>query len=184
MQRSLKEARQSCDEALAESQERTRELQAAQDTVRGLEAERSNIARELLDFNTDLKIQRRECAKFETELEAMRHEQVTAELGRARQVSDLEADLTSTRQRLFSAQKEAKAAGIRCGELSNELASFESNLRDSVSEQRQKYKLQTRRLSAQIEYLKAKYTRENTFRTALALQKKFLLLLVGGMSLT
>jgi hypothetical protein len=43
--------------------------------------------------------------------------------------------------------------------------------------------VQTRRLSAQIEYLKAKYTREATFRNALSLQKKFLLLLVGGMSL-
>lgn len=49
--------------------------------------------------------------------------------------------------------------------------------------QGKKFKVQARRLSAQIEYLKAVYARENTFRSALALQKKFLLLLVGGMSL-
>jgi len=40
-----------------------------------------------------------------------------------------------------------------------------------------------RRLAAQIEYLKALYARENTYRNALSLQKKFLLVLVGGMSL-
>lgn len=38
-------------------------------------------------------------------------------------------------------------------------------------------------MATQIQYLKAKYTRESTFRNALALQKRYLLLLVGGMSL-
>jgi hypothetical protein len=52
-----------------------------------------------------------------------------------------------------------------------------------LEEQRAKFKAQTRDLAAQIRYLKAKFTRESTFRNGLALQKRYFLLLVGGMSL-
>jgi hypothetical protein len=38
-------------------------------------------------------------------------------------------------------------------------------------------------LAVQIQYLMAKFTRETMFRKDLALQKRYLLLLVGGMSL-
>lgn len=35
----------------------------------------------------------------------------------------------------------------------------------------------------QIRYLKAKFTRESTFRSALAAQKRYFLVMIGGMSL-
>jgi hypothetical protein len=44
------------------------------------------------------------------------------------------------------------------------------------------YRRQIGILAARIEYLKAKYTRENTFRNALARQKKYLYLCLGGYS--
>jgi hypothetical protein len=52
-----------------------------------------------------------------------------------------------------------------------------------MAEQKAHFKALTRGLATQIQYLKAKYTRESTFRNGLALQKRYLLLLVGGMSL-
>lgn len=58
-----------------------------------------------------------------------------------------------------------------------------SDTQTALSEQRARFKAQTRDLGAQIRYLKAKFTREATFRNGLSLQKRYLLLLVGGMSL-
>jgi hypothetical protein len=52
-----------------------------------------------------------------------------------------------------------------------------------MTEQKLRFKSQSRDLATQIRYLKAKFTREASFRNALALQKRYLLLLVGGMSL-
>lgn len=58
-----------------------------------------------------------------------------------------------------------------------------SGLSQALTDQKARFKSQTKDLAAQIHYLKAKYTRESTFRNGLALQKRYLLLLVGGMSL-
>lgn len=63
------------------------------------------------------------------------------------------------------------------------LTSRPSGLSDTLAEQKSRFKSQSRELATQIRYLKAKYTREATFRNALALQKRYLLLLVGGKSL-
>jgi hypothetical protein len=52
-----------------------------------------------------------------------------------------------------------------------------------LTDQKAKFKVQVHELAVQIRYLKAKFTREATFRNGLALQKRYLLLLVGGMSL-
>jgi hypothetical protein len=57
------------------------------------------------------------------------------------------------------------------------------NTAEALAEQKARFKAQSRDLSAQIRYLKAKFTRESTFRNGLSLQKRYLLLMVGGMSL-
>lgn len=67
--------------------------------------------------------------------------------------------------------------------VSNELILICRNIETALEEQRTRFKAQSRDLAMQIRYLKAKFTRESTFRNALALQKRYLLLLVGGMSL-
>ena len=54
---------------------------------------------------------------------------------------------------------------------------------EALNAQQARFKSQARDLASQIRYLKAKYTREASFRNALSLQKRYLLLLVGGMSL-
>lgn len=53
----------------------------------------------------------------------------------------------------------------------------------ALAEQKARFKSQTRDLATQIRYLKAKYTREATFRNGLSLQKRYYLLMIGGMSL-
>jgi len=53
----------------------------------------------------------------------------------------------------------------------------------TLQEQRARFKTQMQYLAVQIQYLMAKFTRETMFRKDLALQKRYLLLLVGGMSL-
>lgn len=53
----------------------------------------------------------------------------------------------------------------------------------ALQEQRVRFKTQMQYLAVQIQYLMAKFTRETMFRKDLALQKRYLLLLVGGMSL-
>ena len=58
-----------------------------------------------------------------------------------------------------------------------------SNTAQALEDQRARFKIQTRELGAQIKYLMAKCARESTFKNALCLQKRYLLLLVGGMSL-
>lgn len=183
-QRSLIDARQATEELQGQLQERTQALEATREQVQALESERLKMTRELLDFTNDLDIQRRECAKFGSELAALRNGQLAREIAHDDEFASLNQQLTRTKEELLMANGQAKEAHDRHAQLSRELATLESKSRDSALEQRQKYKVQTRRLSAQIEYLKAKYTRENTFRNALALQKKFLLLMVGGMSLT
>jgi hypothetical protein len=57
------------------------------------------------------------------------------------------------------------------------------NTSTAHAEQKLRFKAQTRDLAAQIRYLKAKFTRESTFRNGLCLQKRYLLLMIGGMSL-
>jgi len=57
------------------------------------------------------------------------------------------------------------------------------NTSTALAEQKMRFKAQTRDLAAQIRYLKAKFTRESTFRNGLCLQKRYLLLMIGGMSL-
>lgn len=183
-QRSLMNARLATEELQGQLQERTQALEATRKQVQALESERSKMTRELLHFTNDLDIQRRECAKFGSELAALRSSQLARDTAYDDEIASLNQQLTRTKEELLIANGQVKEAHDRHAQLSQELATLESKSRDSALEQRQKYKVQTRRLSAQIEYLKAKYTRENTFRNALALQKKFLLLMVGGMSLT
>lgn len=52
-----------------------------------------------------------------------------------------------------------------------------------MTEQHAHWKSQTRDLAIQIRYLKAKFTREATFRSALSAQKRYFLVMIGGMSL-
>lgn len=62
-------------------------------------------------------------------------------------------------------------------------ADDDSDVQSALEDQKAKFKVQIQELAVQIRYLKAKFTREATFRNGLSLQKRYLLLLVGGMSL-
>lgn len=160
-----------------------------------LTTERQRITRELAQFSEDLAVQRRECAAFGSELQLVRTEQAATRGAHADQLARLEETLRANQADLARATQQAQDARCQCSVLQEQLERADSQacvttsqrvsliVSQTTAEQRQRFKAQMRRLSAQIEYLKAVYTRENMFRNALALQKKFLILCVGGMSL-
>ncbi|GMK59329.1 hypothetical protein CspeluHIS016_0703440 [Cutaneotrichosporon spelunceum] len=150
--------------------------------IEDLTSERQRITPELARFREDLATQRRECAAFGSELQLMRTEQAVTRGANADKLSRLDENLRDKQAELLRATQQVEDARHRCSVLQDQLEQVDSQAQATV-EQRQKFKAQMRRLSVQIDYLKAVYARENTFRNALALQKKFLILCVGGMSL-
>jgi chromosome segregation ATPase len=201
LQAALDEAGSSLQTSQEDSSRLRKELRLRSDEVADKEheieiltAERTRITRELAHFSEDLAVQRRECAAFGSELQLVRSEQATNRGAHADQLARLEESLRAKQTELVKAVQQAQDARHECSALQERLGRVDSQTyvsainrsltaSQATSEQRQKFKVQLRRLSAQIEYLKAVYARENTFRNALALQKKFLLLCVGGMSL-
>ncbi len=154
------------------------------------------MAQELIAFESDLKSQRAESKRFGVQLELLKSEQQDSIARNAAEFSQLERSAEGAKSRLRSTEQELRTARADYAELRNWRESQDSNsfvstpihlpLLKTVSgldEQRSRFKAQTRELAAQIRYVKAKYTRESTFRNALSVQKRYLLLLVGGMSL-
>ncbi len=201
LQASLDQAGSSLQTSYEDSSRLRKELRLRSDEVADkkheieiLTAERTRITHELAQFSEDMAVQRRECAAFGSELQLVRSEQAINRRAHADQLAHLEESLRAKQAELMRAVQQAQNARHECSALQERLrhvdsqtyvSAFSRSLTASqaTSEQRQRFKVQLRRLSAQIEYLKAVYARENTFRNALALQKKFLILCVGGMSL-
>ncbi|KAL1406075.1 hypothetical protein Q8F55_007758 [Vanrija albida] len=162
--------------------QRTQALRAAERAVEDLKNQRSQVVLELAQFSDDLGTQQKECAKFGSELEALRQAQAGRAISHKKALAETEGELGWTRDRLSTAMREAEQAQRRCLHLEKQISGHDAESRGLSLEQKQKFKSQTRVLSAQIQYLKAKYAREATFRNALSLQKKFLILLIGGKS--
>ncbi|WOO83450.1 Pericentrin [Vanrija pseudolonga] len=178
----LRDEKRGAEELRETIRQRTQALRAAERAADELRNQRSQVAFELALFNEDLGIQQKECAKFGAELEALRKTQVDRAASHKKALADTEGELGWTRERLNTAMKDVEHAQRRCLHLEKQIAAHDTESRDMSLEQKQKFKSQTRVLSAQIQYLKAKYAREATFRNALSLQKKFLILLIGGKS--
>ncbi|BEI83947.1 hypothetical protein CcaverHIS002_0405510 [Cutaneotrichosporon cavernicola] len=181
-QTSLRSSREDSSRLRNELRLRSDEVADKEQEIKDLAAERQRITRELVQFSEDLTIQRRECVTFGSELQAMRAKQAATRGAHADRLSRLDESFRAKEAELSRATQQLEDARRRCSILQDQLEQVDSQTQ-ATAEQRQKFKAQMRRLSAQIEYLKAVYARENTFRNALALQKKFLILCVGGMSL-
>lgn len=194
-QSSLVFAQQESERLRNQLRRRCEELAGAEREVDALKEERARVTGELAQFRQDLAVQRSECVSFGTALELARQESRGAQTAHAHQLAISEERLQTQQSDLKRAIQHAKQFQQQHASLQRDLERYESQVyvspafcwklmaSQTAGEQRHKLKSQARRLSAQIEYLKAVYARENTFRNALALQKKFLLLLVGGMSL-
>ncbi|CAK9786827.1 hypothetical protein CC85DRAFT_288238 [Cutaneotrichosporon oleaginosum] len=180
---SLKASQESLNQLRNELRICSDELADKDHEVEALTLERQRITRELAQLGNDLAVQRRECASFGSELLLLKTQQRQSAQVYPDQLASLRDSLRAKQADLAQALQQAQDARDQCLVLQERLQRLQSRFQASGAEQRQKYKAQMRRLSAQIEYLQAMYARENSFRDALALQKKFLILCVGGMSL-
>ena len=179
-------------------------VNTAEDRIATLQKERASVARELSAFDADLEKQRAESGRFGEELEMLKAEQHVSAAENARGMERLQKDCWASQDRLQATRQQLEEARAEREKLERWRSCHECNLcvllysplignvslttpcrgtKDALDEQRARFKAQSRDLAAQIRYLKAKYTRESTFRNGLSLQKRYLLLLVGGMSL-
>jgi hypothetical protein len=181
---------------LAERRERA--LQTAETKVARLQLERRTIVTELTDFEQDLNVQRRESQRFGVELQKLKAEQQGSAVEHAGEllaaerkvrlsqdrVHELEREMADLRRVRRELESKSGARTTLVYTISRGTTSWQSReIQTALEQQKASFKLQTHELAVQIRYLKAKYSRESTLRNGLSLQKKYLLLLVGGMSL-
>ncbi|OCF44892.1 hypothetical protein I317_01171 [Kwoniella heveanensis CBS 569] len=165
--------------------QRSHSLQEAEARLTQMRTERETVMRELEDFERDLQAQRMESKAFGTQLQALKHKQsITAENHRAELV-DLERELRDARDKERRTASELAEVRSRYKQIETWRLEHQcdSGISEALTDQKARFKSQSRELATQIRYLKAKFTRESTFRNALSMQKRYLLLLVGGMSL-
>ncbi|KAK4684273.1 hypothetical protein P7C73_g5915, partial [Tremellales sp. Uapishka_1] len=137
-------------------------LAASERRVESLLAERQKITSELIDFDRDLRNQRVESGNFGRELVALKRE-------------------SEGIQRIKEKVRGLEVIQGRFDELSRWKDQHDCDM--GKDDLKRRFKAQSKDLAGQIRYLKAKFTREASFRNGLALQKRYLLLLVGGMGL-
>ncbi|EIW66869.1 hypothetical protein TREMEDRAFT_69871 [Tremella mesenterica DSM 1558] len=180
---SLRETNARSDSLTGQLDESRRRLSDAQEKIRELERERATVIQDLAVFESDLERQHVENANFSAALRMFKEQQATMLLQ--------ESDLGKLREELRAAQHKLQSSMVQLDEAKQKMTELEelrdiqlnATSRNALEEQRSRFKAQAKDLAVQIRYLKVKFTREASFRNALALQKRYLLLLVGGMSL-
>ncbi|KIR28320.1 hypothetical protein I309_02613 [Cryptococcus deuterogattii LA55] len=160
LESSLRDAESTSHHLREKLNKRDEEMRESEARVHKYRREREIIARELREFENDLQKHKIESEEFGQQLQALKKEQASESSSHAAELQALEREMKEVKER-------------------------ERRLRHEVQDVQTKYKKveKWRELHECDAYLKAKYTREATFRNALALQKRYLLLLVGGKSL-
>jgi hypothetical protein len=198
---SLRDANAATDKLRLSLREKGDSLRHAESTIASLHRERASITKELLEFETDLQRQRVESEAFGRELRSLKAEQ-GGSIRLKEEMAILQRNYRSAKDGLQQAKNQLAETVRRAADLEkwqrahlkNGYVHFtdentspslttSADTTEALAEQKARFKAQTRDLAAQIRYLKAKFTRESTFRNGLSLQKRYLLLLVGGMSL-
>nr|XP_018259051.1 uncharacterized protein I303_08594 [Kwoniella dejecticola CBS 10117]OBR81209.1 hypothetical protein I303_08594 [Kwoniella dejecticola CBS 10117] len=185
LQATLSEARAE-EDRLRDTLSQTRiSLEQAQSRVARYESERQNVLEELEVFERDLQVQRAESEEFGHQLQALKREQSTSVDKHRAELRGLERELRLAKENEKQTAKQLEDVKKRHDSLEHWKVTHEcdSGTSQALIDQKAHFKAQSRSLASQIRYLKAKFTRESTFRNALTLQKRYLLLLVGGMSL-
>ncbi|RSH95361.1 hypothetical protein EHS25_000448 [Saitozyma podzolica] len=184
LQASLQEANAVSERLRVSLDAKTHALEQAENRVSALQRERERVTKDLTEFERDLRAARLESQRFGAELQRLKLDQ---EAATAKQGADgrLERECRSAQDKLRVLRLELDEERATCQSLERwrEEHKCGTGAQLALEEQRARFKAQTRDLAAQIRYLKAKFTRESIFRNGLALQKRYFLLLVGGMSL-
>ncbi|WVN87746.1 uncharacterized protein L203_102941 [Cryptococcus depauperatus CBS 7841] len=185
LEMSLREVQLTADCLRETIAQRDQALRQAESQLQNLSHERKIVANELGEFEKDLAKHKSDSDGFGKELHSLKREQAERLESHAIEVRELQSEIEHISEREKRARKELDEVQTQYNELKLRRKSHENNAESSeaFTQQKLKFRMQSRELAAQIKYLKAKYTRESTFRNALALQKKYLLLLVGGKSL-
>ncbi|WVF65682.1 hypothetical protein IAT40_000413 [Kwoniella sp. CBS 6097] len=185
LQLELVDARAEADRLQRLLSQRSRSLEETEVRLSQMRTERETVMRELEEFERDLQTQRTESRAFGHQLQALKKEQSNA-------TENHQAELRGLERELRDARDQERKTASDLTEMKNRYEQVQkwrldhqcdSGVSEALADQRARFKSQSRELATQIRYLKAKYTRESTFRNALSLQKRYLLLLVGGMSL-
>nr|XP_019009710.1 uncharacterized protein I206_05270 [Kwoniella pini CBS 10737]OCF48491.1 hypothetical protein I206_05270 [Kwoniella pini CBS 10737] len=185
LQTTLSEARQESDRIRNTLSQTTESLEQAQTRIVRYQRERETVSKELELFEKDLQVQRAESEVFGRQLQALRKEQNGSHGQNQAELKALERELSVARDNEKRTARQLEDVKGKYDTLDHwkENHNCNSDLPQALIDQKAHFKLQSRSLASQIRYLKAKFTRESTFRNALSLQKRYLLLLVGGMSL-
>lgn len=212
LEATLSESNLATDRVRQSLRDKSDSLRHAESKIDTLQRERKAVSKELLAFETDLNRQRIESEGFGKELQTLRSEQELTS-GAQEQFEQIRRDYRTARESLRHAKDQLAKAVERVTELEawqyahrNDLSVLphhttfikspqlrllwrhaDSHNREgssqAMTEQYAHWKSQTRDLATQIRYLKAKFTRESTFRSALSAQKRYFLVMIGGMSL-
>ncbi|ORX39013.1 hypothetical protein BD324DRAFT_618212 [Kockovaella imperatae] len=165
--------------------DRTEALRTAEERIASMRREKQSTADELALFENDLRAQRIENERFGVELRRLQAAQKQSDPNVEAELAACQRDLDTARRGRDHCEQLLKEARQDCSDLELWKTSHQCNsgLEIALADQRTRFKAQHKELAAQVKYLKAKFTREATFRNALSLQKRYLLLLVGGYSL-
>ncbi|WVQ93329.1 hypothetical protein IAU59_000397 [Kwoniella sp. CBS 9459] len=185
LQTELDGARSEADRLERLLSQRSRSLQETEARLDQMRTERERVMSELEEFERDLRTQRQESKAFGGQLQALKREQMNAAQIHQAELKGLERELRDARDRERKTANDLAGVQSRFEQVERWRSEHQchSDMADVLADQKARFKTQSRELATQIRYLKAKYTRESTFRNALSLQKRYLLLLVGGMSL-
>nr|XP_019047925.1 hypothetical protein I302_04545 [Kwoniella bestiolae CBS 10118]OCF26855.1 hypothetical protein I302_04545 [Kwoniella bestiolae CBS 10118] len=185
LQTSLRDAQRESEDLRNTLSQRTRTLEDTKSRLAKLQNERAHVMQDLEEFERDLQTQRAESKEFGKQLAALKMEQNNTSDKHQAELRALERELKEARDSERRTFRELDDVKRRYDDVENWRMSHEceTGLSQALIDQKTHFKTQSRSLASQIRYLKAKFTRESTFRNALALQKRYLLLLVGGMSL-
>ncbi|WRT68934.1 uncharacterized protein IL334_005916 [Kwoniella shivajii] len=179
----LRDVQEEADRLRDTLSERTRSLEDTQSRLVKFQNERQHVMKELEDFERDLQVQRAESKEFGSQLLALRKEQDNTSRHHQSELQTLERELREARELEHRTSRALADVKSRFESIEQWRIDHRCDSSQALIDQKARFKTQSRSLASQIRYLKAKYTRESTFRNALSLQKRYLLLLVGGMSL-
>ncbi|WVR09164.1 hypothetical protein IAU60_006226 [Kwoniella sp. DSM 27419] len=185
LEAALRDAQMEIDNLQDQLSTRTRSLNESEQRLAELKQERENVARELEDFERDLSQQKAEAREFGEQLQMLKRGQSSTSDRHQTELQALQRELRDARELERRTARELSSVQSRYEEAERMRSSHVCDTSDAQAlvDQKAHFKAQSRELASQIRYLKAKFTRESTFRNALSLQKRYLLLLVGGMSL-
>ncbi|KAJ3512287.1 hypothetical protein NLJ89_g3604 [Agrocybe chaxingu] len=167
------------DELRRALDERAGDLQRAEKEKEKVLSEKINVVRTVAALEADLKRVRRDAEAFGRDLKLLRAEKEKLEAKNKEELSKAERakKQTLTQIRLLNEQLETQK-----DETGRALQQLKSHVCAADETQISKLKLQHNKeckgLIVQIRYLKAKFTRESTFRNDLTYQKQYLLILL------